>query len=203
MHEHDTAADTRCVTCHRPMPAWDLPRLACAGCQGRTADRLAELPGLMAALPAMLAPGRGGPATGSRHGAAGSRPPISLHVVDLAAAVPAVLDSWARDWAEQAGLERPAVGTVAGWLRWHLDWAARQHPAVDEFMREIAALHAQVHAAAGGDRPERAVHVTCPCGGTIPWRVSQDHYRCHGCGQQYDRDQAAELPPAPRMRVAA
>jgi hypothetical protein len=199
MHQHPDTP--RCVNCHHEIPAWDLPRYACGGCQASTSDRLAELPDLLAALPAMLTLGSGAPGVGSRHAAAGSRPPISLRVVDLTMQVPAVLDSWARDWADVGGLQRPTVGTTASWLRWHLDWACRQHPAIDEFMHEIATLYAQIDAATGGYRPERAVPVRCPCGGTIPWRVSRDHYRCHGCGERYDRDTAAALPMAPRTRA--
>jgi hypothetical protein len=195
---------TACVTCYRPLPAWDMPRLACDGCQQRTATQLAELPGLLAELPARIVPGPGSPRFGTLHRSAGPTEPIRLHVVTLIGNADAVLDSWARDWADVAGLRLDIAGRgVCGWLRWHLDWACRHHPAVDEAMREIAAVHRQVHAAVTGERGERPVRLRCPCGGIIPWRVSQDRYRCGGCATIYGREEAANLPAAPRTRAAA
>jgi len=200
----DAAETARCVNCTRGLPGWDQGRLACEHCQQRAADQLAELPELLAELPARVVPGRGAPMVGTRNGGSGPRDPVNLHVVALMDDAIPLLDSWARDWAEVGGMSLPVPNAerLCGWLRWHLDWACRQHAAVDEAMREIGALHRRVRTAATGERGERPVHLQCPCGGVIRWRVSQDRYRC-GCGAVYGREEAAALPAASRVRVAA
>jgi hypothetical protein len=156
-------AAAACVVCHHAIPAWDTPRCACQSCQQRAATQLAALPALYAALDPR--PGQGAPSVGSRHAAAGSRPPVRLDVVDLTGqrgVVLPVLTGWARDWSERRredGPDWPAgeqgqVTEACRYLRWHLDWAARRHPAVDKALREIGAVYRQVHAAATGDRGE-------------------------------------------------
>lgn len=202
----------RCVCCHRPIPAWEGARYACTGCQQRTGTRLAAIPGLYAALPAVLAPGRGTPLVGSRHRAAGSRPPIALGVVDLTGArgdVHATLTSWVRDWAETGDGEEPEwpageqrqVGEACRWMRWRLDWACRSHPAIGDAVAEIAALHGRLRAVVTGERGERPVRLVCPCGGLVPFRVSGSRFHCGGCGEWYGRAEATRLPLA--IRAAA
>lgn len=191
-----------CTACHRTIPAWDRPRHVCTGCQQQTATALAALPGLWAALADRLDPGRTG-SSGSRHAAPGSRPPVDLGIVDLRGEVLMVLDSWARAVSEDAGeelperWEDPAAGP-ARWLRWRLDWAARSWAAADDLVREITDLHRRAHGRVGGEPQERTVRLACPCGGTVPWRVSQDRARCGGCGGEYAREQVLALPLAAR-----
>lgn len=199
----------RCVVCRRTIPPWDQPRYACQGCQQRTAARLAELPDLYAALDP--APGRGAPLVGTCHGSAGSRAPLNLAVVDLTAsasrdAVLPRLVSWVRDWADVGRLEPPAwplsdaerVAACCHWLRWHLDWAAREHLAVDDFVQEIGDVYGHLHALATGDRGERPVMLACPCGGRVPFRLSGDRFHCRDCGRQYGHVEVYELQPAQR-----
>jgi predicted RNA-binding Zn-ribbon protein involved in translation (DUF1610 family) len=208
---HTDAADDapRCVSCHSGIPAWDTPRFACDGCQQRTAQRLGELPSLYAAL--NPAPGRGAPLVGSRHGAAGSRAPLNLAVVDLTAtasrdAVLPRLVSWVRDWADVGHLEPSAwplddaerVAACCNSLRWHLDWASREHLAIDDFMDEIRDMHGRLYALATGDRGERPVMLACPCGGKVPFRLSGERFRCGACGERYGRVEVCNLPPAQR-----
>jgi hypothetical protein len=54
--------------------------------------------------------------------------------------VPAVLDSWARDWQgyQWAILPDPSVSALSQWLLDRLDWACDSHPAVDDFAAELA-----------------------------------------------------------------
>lgn len=206
-----TAAAPLCAACHRPLPAWDLPRVACAGCQQRTADRLRDLPGLYAQLDPR--PGRGAPLVGSRHAAAGGRSPARLDVVDLTGArggVLPVLVGWMRVWAEDGGGELPdwpageqqQVAAACRWLRWRLDWACRQHEAAGEAVDEIAAAHRQVRAAATGDRGERRVTVQCGCGGQMRVTVSTSGTTCPGCGHRYGREHLLALPLAARAAAA-
>jgi hypothetical protein len=205
-----TAADTapRCVSCHRRLPSWDTDRYACDGCQQRTAARLAEIPGLYVALDP--APGRGAPLVGSRHGVAGGRAPLNLAVVDLTdglrGGVLAVLVPWLRDWVDVGGLTLPAwplgdgdrVAVCCHWLRWHLDWAARSHLAVDDFVQEVGEMHRVLRALATGERGERPVMLACPCGGRVPFRLSGDRFGCGACGTRYGRAEVYTLQPAQR-----
>ncbi|WP_062215698.1 hypothetical protein [Streptomyces sp. NBRC 109706] len=190
-----------CTACYRPLPAWDLDRLACPGCQSRAAERLAELPALLAALSPV--PTRTGGLV-AVHGPAGSRPPIALHAVDLSVEVPALLDSWARDWASVAGHDLPerwlpnAAAGPALWLRWRLDWACRQHPAVEEALREIGHAWSAVRTAALGERAERRVAVVCPCQGLLRVGVSTDAATCAGCGTRWSRGDLLGMPLAQR-----
>lgn len=199
----------RCVCCHRPIPAWEGARYACTGCQQRTGTRLAAIPGLYAALPAVLAPGRGTPLVGSRHRAAGSRPPIALGVVDLTGArgdVHATLTSWVRDWAETGDGEEPdwpageqrQVGEACRWMRWRLDWACRSHPAIDDAVAEIAALHGRLRAVVTGERGPRRIAVTCRCGGLLRVTVATSGATCRACGAGYGRAEVMALPLADR-----
>lgn len=198
---------TACVACFRPLPAWDTSRFACPGCQQQMDAALAELPGLVEQLD--VTPGRSGPRVGSLHAAAGSRPPIDLAVVDLRTQVVGVLASWVRDWAESGAGDLPdwpagetaQVAAACRWLRWRLDWAARQHPAVDEAMTEIRDAHRAVRLAVEG-RDERAVPVACTCGATLRATVSSRGARC-SCGREYGRAELLSLPLAARGRAAA
>lgn len=203
----DTAAPAVCAACHRPLPAWDLPRFACQGCAQRASDQLNWLPGLYKLLDA--APSAGSPLVGARHGAAGSRPPLDLGVVDLTGRrgiVLPVLAGWVRDWADRRrehGPDWPAdeqgqITAACRYLRWNLDWAARQHPAVDEMLREIGDVYRQVYGAATGERGERRVGVVCRCGTVLRVTVSTGGATCAGCGMQRGRAEVLALPLAGR-----
>jgi hypothetical protein len=195
-----------CVACHRPLPATDPDRFACERCQQRASQELNWLPGLYRLLNS--APSAGSPLVGARHAAAGSRPPINLHVVDLTGrrGVLVTLSGWAHDWADQRGEDGPdwpadECGQITGackYLRFHLDWAARQHPAIDEALHEIADTYRQVHAAATGERGERRVGVTCGCGAVLRVTVSTGGATCAGCGVQRGRAEVLALPLAAR-----
>lgn len=200
--------DTTCIACHRTIPPWDLPRYACQGCQQRTSAQLAELPELYRQLDP--APGRGGPRVGSRHGTAAE--PLRLDVIDLTGArghVLTVLSSWIRCWAEDGAGDLPEwpageherVTAACRWLRWRLDWAARQHPAVDDAMHEVRHLHGQLRAALGEER-ERRIAVSCPCGSVLRVTVNTHGATCGGCGQRYGRTEALALPLAARAAAA-
>lgn len=214
------AADT-CACCHRTIPTWDLPRYACQGCQQRTSGRLAELPTLYAALDATPTKRTGSAMVGGRHRIAGSRVLVDLAVVDLTS--PASRDSvlmklatWAEDWAaarelddrparwdrDDDGAPREPVTELCGWLRWRLDWAVRNHPAIDDFVDEVDRCFGKVHASATGDHGERPVWLLCPCGGTVAFRASGDQFRCGTCRTWYGRTEVTSLPLAERNAAA-
>lgn len=203
-------AAPRCTSCHRAIPAWDLPRRACVGCQQHTSQRLDQLPDLYAQLDPR--PGRSGSATGSRHAAAGSRPPIRLDVVDLTGrhGILVALTGWVRVWHEDGAgalppwpaAETEQVSVCCRWLRWRLDWATRQHEAISDAIREIADAHRHVHSIVTGDRPPRRVTVACPCGGTMRVTLDTADVRCPACSTQYGHSEALSLPLAERRMAA-
>lgn len=60
--------------------------------------------------------------------------------------VPAVLDSWARDWQgyRWAILPDPSVSALSQWLLDRLEWACDTHPAIDDFASELAECTARL-----------------------------------------------------------
>lgn len=203
------ATASACVVCHRPLPGWDPDRLACALCQQHTDHHLRQIPELNHQLQHGTI--GSGWRTGSRGAAAGSRPPSgwSAAVSDLTGPSGLVLHTlagWCADWADvgqiappewPAGSTAGQVDTACRWLRWHLDWACRRHPAVDEAMAEIAAVARHVRAAVG-ERAERRVGVTCGCGVVLHVTATTGRTTCAGCGTAYNRVDVLQLPLAPR-----
>lgn len=216
----------RCVGCTQPLDAWDLPRFACDGCQQRTVQRLGALPALYAALDAT--PTRPNSSmVGVRNPAAGSRVLVNLDVIDFTS--PASRDSvfmrlmsWADDWTdvrrrenpqspddrparwdrEDDGTPRDPVAALCHWLRWHLDWACRHHPAIDDMVDEIDEIYMGVHGRATGERPPRPMRLACHCGGVVKFRLGGRRFRCDSCAVEYGYAEATRLPPA-RRTVAA
>lgn len=88
------------------------------------------------------------------------------------AAMMGALTSWCRDWAETFTLPLPRsadLTTMIGWLRVHLEQAAREHPALVEFHQEIAVI-ARRGAHVAGMGAYRGQAIDCPaddCGYTI------------------------------------
>jgi hypothetical protein len=64
------------------------------------------------------------------------------HDQDGALPVAAVLDAWARDWADhlEVSLPKAEVPALVSWLSVNLAWALDNHPAVDEFHAEITVM---------------------------------------------------------------
>lgn len=80
-------------------------------------------------------------------------------------AVATVLDFWARDWADLRGegLPVPEVGRLCGWLSDRLDWALREHPALDEFARDVSDLLGALWGLAGhGSARPKPMEAACP-----------------------------------------
>jgi hypothetical protein len=176
-----------CICCYRRDP---LPELApvCGPCRNRLAAALWEIRDLHALLPAALNPGQG-----EKQRVSGSREaPLPLRVgpLDLAGAptaaavhdafgdqegslpVAAILDTWARDWqtyleAGSAEVPLPAaeVPALTSWLSRHLQWAFREHPAIDEFNREVIVLLYTLRSLLNVSRAPVYLHEACPtCG---------------------------------------
>ena len=75
--------------------------------------------------------------------------------------VASILDGWVSDWIDTRGKREtrpvPTVPRLAEWLAKRLDWAVREHPALEDFAadmrRTVAALKA-----ANGDLPQEDEH---------------------------------------------
>lgn len=211
-----TLAETNavCTICHRDLRDDEAGRFACPFCVHLVDQRLRALAGpkgLYARLSAQLAPGagNGGPAvSGSRTAPV----PVRLEVLNLMTAggpVLGPLETWVRDWETQGRADLRESGTLqqrvdhaVGTLRFNLAWAAGNHPAVDEFAREIHLMWRACERQITGERPARTVPVACPCGQTLRVTLDTAGARCVGCGEQYGHADLMELPLAER-RIAA
>jgi hypothetical protein len=196
--------------CGRQLRHDELGRVSCRLCQERVDGALRQLPGpggLYAQLATRLVPGRGG--DGPVVSVSKTAPlPVRLEPLSLMArgGVVTVLQTWLVDWHEQLGwrhprwqgdLQRQLDGVVRA-LRANLEWAATSHPAFWEFGVEISGLVRQCERQITGERQERPIAVTCPCGSVLRVTVSTPGARCHGCDTQYARSEVLDLPLAAR-----
>lgn len=217
----------RCVACNRHL--WNDEGYACRVCQERADAALAALAGpvkysndkeqkivsgLYAALDSVLIPGRtgsNGPVTGSRHAPI----PIRLEPLSLSArgGIVTVLQSWQADWHERLGWTHPRwsggmqqqCNQVVHALRVNLPWAASEHPAFDEFARELATTVRACRAAVTGERGERPLKVLCAadgCGGILRITLSCEGRRCPRCNTQYGHNDLMDLDLAARSLAA-
>jgi hypothetical protein len=78
--------------------------------------------------------------------------------------VAAVLDSWARDWADilDLPLPQPEVPALVSWLGVHLRWALENHPAVEEFADEVTTMVYAVRALLNVSRTVIHLEEACP-----------------------------------------
>lgn len=189
--------DRRCACCRRSQP--DLG-MACRRCRDRAEQMLNEILDHVALAEAELELGRGGAGR-----SAGRTLGLRIDALDVVAGFDVLpeLESWERDWREMrqfapipdrctvAGLPHAptSLAAVVEFLLVHLSWAYAEHPAVDEFHRELKTVHAHSEQAARISRPR--VHVvTCPtdvgdgrCGNRLVLTQPdlEDHVRCAEC----------------------
>jgi hypothetical protein len=209
----DDAPAPACTICRRPL--WqDELGYACRLCT-QSIDRdlaaLAGSDGLYARLGLVLAPGRGsgGPVvSGSRTAPL----PVRLGPLSLQSrgGVVTVLQTWLVDFHERLGYRHPRwEGDLQGQLdqavkrlRTLLPWAAEQHPAVDEFAREVAQARRQCEGQLSGELAPRRVPVRCECGTVLRITLDTAGARCPGCETQYGHAELLELPIAERRAAA-
>lgn len=202
-------ATTACTICTSVLFA-DERGYACRPCVERIDRQLRALAGpegLYALLSAQLAPGagNGGPAvSGSRTAPV----PLRLEVLNLMTAggpVLGPLETWVRDWETrgradmyEAGTLQQRVDHAVGTLRFNLAWAAANHPAVDEFAREVHLMWRVCERQITGERAARTVPVACPCGQTLRVTLDTAGVRCGGCSTAYGHSEVLQLPLAAR-----
>lgn len=210
----DEAPAPRCTICPAALYTDEIGRYACHHCTQRVDRQLLELAGprgLYARLGTRLAPGSGstGPAvSGSRNAPV----PVRLDVLNLLTAggpVLGPLETWVRDWEvhgraelNEAGTLQQRVNHAVSTLRFNLEWAVTNHAAFDEFAREVSLMHRQCSAHVAGERPPRAIPVTCPCGAVLRVGLDTPGVRCYGCQTQYGHAEVLRLPVAERRAAA-
>lgn len=194
---------TACPLCRRP--AEDGPHHRC---RAAVDYRLGQLPGLYAALAAVLEPGV---APGAR--VSGSRtPPLPVRLEPLSLRAPGgivtILATWETDWRDlrdlapipaRAGHEQlldgvQALADIVRFLRAHLDWAIAHHGAVAEFAGEVRDIVQACYSALGaGDNLMRIG--TCPtiddtgrpCGRQLHADPYGTAIHCDRCGADWTR----------------
>jgi hypothetical protein len=194
-----------CVICNRA-----TEHMACGQCERRINQQLSEIQEFAIYAQSNLIPGQGA-------GGRGTERPLGIRIdaLDLVAGfdVLPALESWERAFRQdygltpygQASLERNrAAGehnlaqvTLTGVIRFLHAWTAKvchEHPAVDEYAKEVAALWRQAQAASG-QSPRTSWSVDCPadvdggeCGNRL--RVNgQDfdgYVGCRSCGTRWE-----------------
>lgn len=183
-----------CTICQR-----DTDRMACERCQHTMRLQLGEICDYQALASGNLVPGQGGDGRATERTLG-----VNLAALDLVGAFDAiaVLESWERIWREDFGLApygpasaerdpaaRATLLGIVGFLQAWLTKSCTEHPAIDEFAREVRNLHRSCQQAAGHTQ-RTAWRVTCPadvqdgeCGTQL--RVSGEdfggHVTCRGC----------------------
>jgi hypothetical protein len=187
----------------------------CQRCTQTLDEQLADLPGLYARLGGFLAPGSG---AGGEGAVRRVEPPLPVRVGPLslrgAGGIVGVLADWEGDWRDRLGwsltpprgrVENAVSGHIA-FLRNNLLWCADQHPAVGEFAREIAELHAACRSEIDGPSDTRPIGYCptildddTPCGMRLFANPYAPVIRCHSCGTSWEG--AAWLGLAAEIRV--
>jgi hypothetical protein len=187
----------RCIVCHRAELAEHEPQ-TCRHCEQAALTDLARIRALHVVLTAELEAGRYGepqaPSTSAR-GDGNALPggdvlvmlsPGSRGTADRLQGDPAIdadppavayeLGSWEDDWRREMGI--PAAGTAAtvassaAWLSANLGWAARWHPAFDEFAADLRHLVARLTAATSTGTGDQRAGVSCTaCGKPLVHRT--------------------------------
>lgn len=111
------------------------------------------------------------------------------------------LATWEDDWrhmrsepaAVVPGGTSAVVRAAARYLEVHARWAANQHPAFDEFVSDMRALHLQLEQATGRRRVPAKAGADCfDCGGALIREVNSstgledDQVTCRACRTRYD-----------------
>lgn len=195
----DTAT-RRCVVCaKRPV---DDGRMACLACEARMADQLHDVLEMYALAEGELVPGSGSGQRGTERSLG-----VRIAALDFLAGhdAVAILASWESEWREHYGLAvdpmiarpGPLLARTVAFLRGWLPRACEDHPAIDEFARELWDCWSEARAAARV-APARSLSITCVadddsrddglCGRRIP--VSPDEVRgqvqCRRCRTVWD-----------------
>lgn len=197
-----------CELCTRPTGDAYL----CPPCSADLGDRLEQLPGLYAALGAMLAPVRSAEGGGGRTAAVEAPLPLRSDVADARADF-AVLEVWARALAQDR--QQPAavpaaddlgarVTAACAALVAAVPWIAASWPAAADCAHEVRDLYDSARSVVGAaDLPARmgpcptVVHGQ-PCGAELLLPAGAQVLACPWCGTTYPPGVWAALKVAQR-----
>ena len=154
---------SKCVICARRSEQG----YACAACEARMRDRLGEVVEFYALAQNELLPGSSGGDRGTERSLG-----VRLSALDFVAGhdVVAVLGLWERDWRDTYGLADPKAGrgveeTLVECVKFLVAWLHRacvDHPAIDDFARELRECWSQARSAARMSPARKATTITCP-----------------------------------------
>lgn len=174
---------TTCVICGEASEQG----FACAVCERRLRDRLANIVEFYALAEGELVPGASGGSRSSSERSLGVR----VAALDFLAGndVVAILGLWERDWRETYDLSDAKAGrdvqdTLTAIVNFLLAWLHRSctdHPAIDDFAREVRECWGIARAAARM-APARRTLVDCPT-------IDEDDQACTGKIGIDDRDE--------------
>lgn len=173
----------------------------CDRCRLVTDQLLAGLPTLYMRLEGALMPGA---AVGDRVSGGGKTPPLPLRLEPLSlrshGSIVSVLHSWEDDWREiLSWSRRPFRGTIAQsvegsakFLRLNWAWCADQHPAPQEFVREMGEITHACRLQIDGPGDSRRIGY-CPvivadmrpCAAALWADPYIDRIKCRGCGTEW------------------
>lgn len=195
--------EPRCTSCRAILRPDEDGRQGCLSCLHTASQHLKRLSGpagLYRALRDALTPSRGEAGPRVSGGSVTPRLGCDVRVLDLTSTVTgitATLEDWVTDWYTLMGQAVPApagggqerVDAAAGHLRFHLEWAADQHPAWRDFARELTECVIQCEDIALEGLQRRPVVGTCPtvlrdktvCGGELRYDKATVTTRCLGC----------------------
>ena len=190
-----------CLTCRTDL---EDEAYVCASCQTIMRNRLAQIVEYYAQAELELQPGSGTGARGNERSLG-----VRIAALDFLAGhdVVAVLGSWERDWRETYGLADPKAGrdiqaTLVQVVNFLLAWLPRactDHPAVDDFTRELHECWQKARSAARM-APSRRTVVDCPTiledGSSCSGKISlddQDQTYCRSCHTTRDLDQLLHI----------
>jgi hypothetical protein len=174
-----TTNDRKCVLCRSTdrEPNWALDGTqTCEGHRERLARALEVIPWQWSILSAAPGSGKGqARVSGTAERSLG----VSIPVLDLIGpantgtvhdlygdqtgmvSVASILDGWVADWidvrAKGESHPVPTVARLAEWLRLRLDWAVREHPALEDFAADLRRTVSALKAA-NGDLPQEDEH---------------------------------------------
>jgi hypothetical protein len=209
----DDATAPACSICSGRLFEHELTHQACRPCTDRIDQQLRALAGpdgLYARLADSLHPrsGSGGPVvSGSRTAPV----PLRLEVLNAMTErgpVLGPLEGWVRDWEQYGRADVDETGTLqqrldhaVQTLRFNLNWAAAEHPAIADFADELYTITRRCRTATGEDKPPVKIPVACRCGQILRVSLDMDGIECRHCRTEYGHREMLELTPT--RRVAA
>jgi hypothetical protein len=115
------------------------------------------------------------------------------------------LEGWVRDWetygratVDETGTLQQRLDHAVQTLRYNLNWAAAQHPAIADFADELHTITRRCRAATGEERPPVKIPVACRCGQILRVSLDMNSIECRTCHTEYGHSEMLHLTPTRR-----